>query len=343
MFGYFTFRTLLLLGLAIFLHHSSIDVLAYKNDGKNAHETKDANRPQRSLSSIGPPKISNRAIGEKELLVIRIDGRDGSSTTASRESLINDIFRNRINVSKQFAACSKNQFLLRPAEGSPNIQNGVVSVQVDRVQGMDAAVIYQEIELLSTSTNYFGRPLEEFDQVAICMPPGVTTPRMEDEQHQDSNNWIAFVPTELPYNTYMSIYNDEWCSSVSSFMHEVGHTLGLKHSEESDINGYDDETGHMGASSKSTKEYRKCFNPAKSWQLGWYAQDSLRLDPLLDKMPISVVLMGITSNIYKKDFNKYFLLQINNGDDGDFYIGYNHRDGFNADTKEGQDMLLINS
>ncbi len=360
--GCFSFQTWLLLGLAIFQYGVvDIDAVDYIYDYKHIKDAAKIQKPntkhvrlrqlhskntKRELVPSGPPKISNRAFGEKELLVIRVEGKDGSSTTESREKLIENIFTDEISVSNQFAACSNNQFLIRPAEGSPNIDNGVITVEVDKVTGVDAAVIYQEIETLSLSTNHFGRPLEDFDHVAICMPPGVTTLRLEEEQ-QENRKWIAFVPTESPYTTYMSIYNDEWCSSVSAMMHEIGHNLGLQHSgeaqSESNSNAYDDETGQMGVSYRSKTASHKCFNPAKSWQLGWYARQSLRLDPFLDETPVSMVLMGITREIYtKKSYNKYFLLQIDNGPDGDLYIGYNRRDSFNDDTEEGQDMLLVN-
>ena len=297
------------------------------------------------ISLDGDPKIVHRTFGEKELLVIRIEGKDGPSTTASKEQLINDIFNDEtIGVSKQFAACSKQQFLLQPAGGSPNIENGVITVELETVEGSTTQSIYREIERLSLNTDYFGRKLEEFDQVMICMPQGVVKPELNEQKN--GGKWLAYVPTEMPYKNYMSIYNDEWCSSVSTGMHEIGHTIGLGHSGEE--SSYDDVSGQMGFSKKQQIGADKCFNPAKSWQLGWYAKQSLRLDPLLDEMPVSTVLMGITSDFDndRTDSNsnkKHILLQIyNGGASDDFYIGYNRRESFNAGTAKGQDMLLVN-
>ena len=36
----------------------------------------------------------------------------------------------------------------------------------------------------------------------------------------------AYVPNEQPYINYLSIYNDDWCSSVSAGMHELAHNMG---------------------------------------------------------------------------------------------------------------------
>ena len=93
-------------------------------------------------------------------------------------------------------------------------------------------------------------------------------------------------------------------------MHEIGHTLGLHHSGENS-NSYDDLSGQMGVSYKGKVGGRRCFNPAKSWQLGWYSKESRRLDPLLDDMPFSIVLKGFADEIDSNDDQQHSLLKMN--------------------------------
>lgn len=52
-------------------------------------------------------------------------------------------------------------------------------------------------------------------------------------------------------------------------MHEIGHNLGLRHSNE-DGNAYEDQTGMMGTSYPQKNGPVMCFNNAKNWQFGWY-------------------------------------------------------------------------
>jgi hypothetical protein len=52
-------------------------------------------------------------------------------------------------------------------------------------------------------------------------------------------------------------------------MHEVGHSLDFAHSHEGGVT-YEDGSGIMDVSYKSSDRPRMCFNAAKSWQAGWY-------------------------------------------------------------------------
>ena len=50
-------------------------------------------------------------------------------------------------------------------------------------------------------------------------------------------------------------------------MHEVGHNLGLAHSNEGG-GEYEDQSGMMGYSYDCDDCPKMCFNGPKSWQLG---------------------------------------------------------------------------
>jgi len=289
---------------------------------------------------IKPRSTMNRTTGVQELLVIRVQGRhDRAKLTASEDQLFDDIFDDDVNVAKQYAACSGGKLVLKPAssELSPNIHNGIVTVVLKTVIGRSTEDILDEIETISQTTNFFGKELGAFDKVMVCMPKGTLARGKED--------WLAFAPGKLPYIHYMTFYNDEWCSSVSAAMHEIGHNLGLQHAGES--NAYDDESGQMGYSSQTELGPKKCFNPAKSWQLGWYTDRSLRMNPSMDA-PMMAVLTGLgytnekssSTRVLDNDPPSLVLLQVANGD-SDLHIGYNRKKGFNSGTEEGADQLLI--
>lgn len=81
-----------------------------------------------------------------------------------------------------------------------------------------------------------------------CMPPN-----------------IGFPGTTYAYiNSGMSIYNNNWCSSVSAQVHEVGHNLNVAHTGEGN-DEYGDETGLMGIGyiaddTRACYKLRTCFN-----------------------------------------------------------------------------------
>eukprot|EP00536_Pseudo-nitzschia_multiseries_P003495 jgi/Psemu1/7912/gm1.7912_g len=288
-------------------------------------------KESRNLLELGSLNTA-RYLGEKELLVIRIEAQD-SSTTLSESDLRRDIFESEVNLPNQYEACSRGKLKFKPAQGT-NINNGVATIQLDKVVGKmgytsnDGSVV-KEIE--SKALSLFGRAFRQFDQVMICMPPGVT---VVNPQGAVTDKYTAFVPGDKPYAFFLSIYNDEWCTSLSAGMHEVGHNLGLNHAGEN-MNGifaqYEDETGMMGYSGRRKDGPLKCFNPAKSWQLGWYAEQSRRINPLLDA-PLNTVLTGITRDVNDHDKSKNILIQIPNGSKS-IYVGYNQAVGYNVETE----------
>merc|ERR1712176_952408 len=131
------------------------------------------------------------------------------------------------------------------------------------------------------------------------------------------------------------------CQSMSSQMHEVGHSIGLHHSGEYEgsdsVQEYGDQTDLMGFSYRSDDTPLMCFNPAKNWQLGWFDDKVKELDPSNDIgiEPTSFVLNGIVDYKTITD-NANVVLKI-----GNFYIGFNKATDFNIGVQEAGNQVTV--
>lgn len=82
-----------------------------------------------------------------------------------------------------------------------------------------------------------------------------------------------------------------------------------------------------------------CFNPVKSWQLGWYSDQTKTVVPPTNGHE-RVRMVGVDD--YGKDKSEMVVVKINDGNKKlDFYIGYNRAAGRNEETMEGGDSLWV--
>jgi len=115
----------------------------------------------------------------------------------------------------------------------------------------------------------------------------------------------------------------------------------------------------MGLSYYQNDFPRMCFNPAKNWQLGWYTNRQIEIQP--ETLPTEgqeYILNGIVD--YKAPTNgedKYVVMKIDNPSRSDplsnfnvdnindlvydLYIGYNRQSGFNNETLEYANQVNI--
>jgi len=135
-------------------------------------------------------------------------------------------------------------------------------------------------------------------------------------------------------------------------MHEVGHNLGLGHSNEGET-AYGDQSALMGYSYDSDDGPKMCFNAAKNFQLGWYERQKQSFYPLQNKDTTQkFVLNGI--NDYKTtgstDGKLVTLRIVEYGDEydtslgdygNDYYVGYNRKTGPNSGTLEAGNKVVI--
>jgi len=269
--------------------------------------------------------------GTLDTLVVRVNALDNSPPKAKK--LSKDIFKDKVCLKKQYAACSYDKLQIQeyiPGDGIsdvPTIANapGVVDVFVDEYADGGSSYDIEHYAKIEAQNLFNVTDLESlFDLVMFCLPPG-------------TGSWIAYA--------YLgredSYYNDYWCQMISAQMHEVGHSIGLHHSGEAYygywFDEYADMSGYMGYGHFGDDTPAMCFNPAKNWQLGWYDDKQLEifLDTDLSSEPTSYILNGVVDYGDITD-GAYVVLKI-----GDFYLGFNKATGFNEGTQEASNQVTV--
>jgi len=208
--------------------------------------------------------------GTLNTLVVRVNANDNSPPPAA--DLSEDIFGDDYCLKSQYNQCSYGKLQIQEyipgtISNVPTAANapGVIDIYVDaNAEGTNHETIQDLANAALQAKLGTTNPGSIFDLVLFCMPPG-------------DSDWLAYAYI----GRWDSYYNDDWCQSVTSQMHEVGHNIGLDHSGEyfgKDLDQeYGDQTDAMGYSYKED-DTAICFNPAKNWQLGWYADKQIELD-----------------------------------------------------------------
>ena len=98
----------------------------------------------------------------------------------------------------------------------------------------------------------------------------------------------------------------------------------------------------MGFSYSQDEGPRMCFNNAKNWQLGWYV-DRRETGTSLSSSWIGDLVVGLTEyGIIPSNSDQVVILKVE-GDDVDYYVGFNRHVGINSGTREGGNQVTIES
>jgi len=283
-----------------------------------------SNKDKISIMGFGTSQVT------KKVLVLRANAPD-ASTTSTTSQISDKIFGtdgDSYNLKSHYAACSYNELLFEPFSGDMNgetIVAGVGEVTLaSNIVGVDRNVVKQS--MLDAADEKYGDlstkiANDELDYVMLCLPPGT------------DGSWIAYAYV----NSWLSVYNDYWCNSLSAQMHEVGHNLGLAHSGETTT--YDDKSGMMGYSYNQDEGPVMCFNAAKNFQLGWYNNGEETITPLqanTEKNFFDGRLIGIAEyDLIDTASTDKAIAQIT-GYGNDYYASFNSRKGINSGTQEGE-------
>jgi len=296
-----------------------VEEMDWKTDTRHTRNQKDRRERRRKL--VG-------TTGNFETIVIRVTDSDNKSAEADESELEEIIFTDFNSVENQFKDCSYNKFNMYQTTEFSSTVNGIVGVNIDSVAAeVDEQTLEEEARIAAADLYGDGEStIDTFDLVIYCQPFGLG----------GYEKWWAYAYL----NYHESFYQDRACTSIDTIMHEIGHNMGLHHAGEGDWE-YGDETGHMGIGSYTVD---RCFNAAKSYQLGWYPDQVKTMNTLdLSSSPQTFLLNGIADyNSNNVDsVESYVSLRLtHNGDDRSFYIGYNRKVGMNIDTHESTADLV---
>ncbi len=312
----------------------SVEMMDAKSDSRHARNRRERIRRRRKLRAEIAGTLDTRKV--LVVRVVDVDG-DGRGPDADAEKLQEDIFIGKVCLKTQYEACSHDQVLIEQAtEFSSSLENnvevqGVVDVHINAIAKLGNYKAL-EFEAVTAANSTYGEkyPLAEtFDHVMFCQPGG-------------TGDWLAYAYV----NDWRSFYNNEWCQRVSAQMHEIGHNLNLAHSGLPNDIVYADKSGMMGFSYNSDNGPIQCFNAAKSYQLGWYKEQTSSINPLDFIGNVKEFTLNGIADYRKDGFNKDALVSLrleHDGDQGgiDYYIGYNRKKGCNSGTAQVPNLVTL--
>jgi hypothetical protein len=206
--------------------------------------------------------------GISKVLVVRVTALD-SAPAVSHALLAGRIFgigdhNPGVNVVSQIGNCSFSKLQLVPAQGQ-DIMHGIGEITIPW-NATDTSVRDMENKLTTLTEQKFGAISGNFDHIIYCIPPGT---------RYDTNRaeWLGYAYIR----SWRSYFNGDFCGGLSGTIHELGHNLNLRHSNEGRV-AYGDTTGYMGGASLEVGGPASCFNSNKNWFLGWYKDKSTEVD-----------------------------------------------------------------
>jgi hypothetical protein len=148
----------------------------------------------------------------KTVLVLRIVAQD-AQTTGTEADLANKIFGasgDVLNLKSLYNQCSNGQLRFEPQTNNNLIgTDGVytVSLPTTIVTGASDGTI-RDAAVSKASQDFGGVALTSVaNHVIVCVPPGTA-----------GGGWLAYAYV----NHWLSVFNDNWCNSPSTQMHELG-------------------------------------------------------------------------------------------------------------------------
>lgn len=257
-----------------------------------------------------------RAEGEPiSVAVIRVSTTDSklTGTAASTNSIKNTMFSNGINFVTQYDACSFGKIKFELAEA------GVFDVQLPGsldTYGRNSANVVTAVQKQVKTERNLSTVSSIADKVIMCLPPG-------------TGDWAASAGV-LHWRAQM---NDKWCTSLSGTMHEIGHLLGLQHSNANGV-AYNDRSGYMGSGYTDTVKPRKCFNGYHSSVLKLYSDKEVKVNPVSQGQ---LVRVAASVDYNKAASNEHVIVSISD----EYYLLYNVAKLFNQQTENHQNKVTV--
>jgi hypothetical protein len=281
-------------------------------------------RAQSSLTVVPPPPKIQRprrltTTGDLTIAFVRVSMKDAQVTSSAQDIKEVVMGENSANMINQLHQNSFGKLCLQPAGGGVGVYEVYVNKNIGSyAQGSSTHTDVQNAirEQLNVETMQ-----DLADRVFFCIPPGTIDP-----------NWVA-VASE---RSGIASFNNEYCSSLSTTIHEFMHTIGLGHSHLAVDGDYWDLTCYQGGSIAATDWPQQMFNAHKHWQLGWFADRHASFDPIALQRPVTIEIAAIV------DYNKTaehqpVIVEIGTA----YYMQYNRVKGFNFQNQQEKDRIVV--
>ena len=216
---------------------------------------------------------------KRALVVYVITGKKKKQKPTARQNDIRaalfgkEKYKNRLSLRKQMYKCSNGKLSLLPSLIKDS-DNGIMKLRIkeDIVTGSNEAYFYEKVKKKLEDKGIFNMNI----QVLFIVYPYGT---YRDVGGEITKKWVAYADWDR--SIQILVFNNKKILNSHVPAHEFGHSLGLGHAGEEE-NGifkeYEDRTGYMGTTGSKTKINDRCFNAAKSWQLGWYDSNERIID-----------------------------------------------------------------
>lgn len=264
------------------------------------------------------------------------------------------------SVQQQMRQCSAGRVNFVPAatssDATSNNNNGdtgiltllvpSVSDSGDRGAWVEAAaqlVVQQHfggtVTALHSGQRYTGQLRQVANHVVVVLPA----------------DFVSSIAGEQPFlakgeiDNVLSVYAVTYATSLSAYLHELGHNLGLRHAggRAGHADEYGDSSGYMGHSVSTAWTPRKCYNAAQHWQLGWYGDTAQRLSlsdgtaTTATAFPLKVTVVAFVDHDKISGGGGGTVTAVLVQLDADTYLQFNRAKDYNAGTELARDQIAI--
>lgn len=259
-----------------------------------------------------PGRRLNKANGTKTVAILRVTMNDSTPTPtkAQLEALFNS---SAINFVTQYDRCSMGQ--LNYTKSPFGVVDVFIDEPVSRYVG--ALDLVNRAQAVARANMGLGSIRDLADTILVCLPPG-------------TGDWVA----SAGLNHWRAQFNDIWALSLTATMHEIGHTLGLLHSNR-DSRVYADSTGYMSRGVRTTDGPLRCFNGQNHDYLGWFDSHKAYVTPA----PGSPSLILLAAFVDHEKAHSETPLLVNVADE--LFLLYNRAKSYNNGTGAALDTVTV--
>jgi hypothetical protein len=272
------------------------------------------------------PYDSRRRLVSEEarnkIIIVRITTAD-RNVMYSAEELASFVFGESDSLKAQYFACSQGKVDYQPYDPSQPVFEISVEYGVDDYT-FDG--IFREANPL-VKQMVGGTPLGDLvEHVMYVVPSGLGSDT--EGQGPDGADFEAVSVASL--NHFKGMYIDRYFSQIGALLHQTAHNKGLGHAWQGD-DEYGDTSGAMGKGEPGVEKI--CFNGLHANHLEWMTDKTVRVDGMVQETRIEL----ISYVDYDLGFDGQAVILIIEP----FYLTYNLKKGFNSETLELENEVLI--